>query len=59
MVNISGFIDGINHLQSRIMVELQDVCTGREDVEEMQVTDIDLSKADWVHKLENYIGELV
>ena len=35
------------------------VCTGREDVEEMQVTDIDLSKADWVHKLENYIGELV
>ncbi len=35
------------------------VCTGREDVEEMQVTDIDLTKADWAHKLENYIGELV
>ena len=35
------------------------VCTGREDIEEMQVTDIDLTKADWTHKLENYIGELV
>lgn len=35
------------------------VGTGREDVEEMQVMDIDLSKADWDHKLENYIGELV
>lgn len=60
-INASGGVKPDLYFGSNVLLDPNgyQVSTGREDIEEMQVMDINLSKADWDHKLENYIGELV